>query len=149
MKMKKRLLVSVIYIFGFTLLANNICFADIIQKYGAPNLSILDFVLVSSNQSGDILTRTFKLKVKNTGQDPLYNVKATLIHASDQVSIDEGEVYLGSINPGETVVIDDDFTYSVDMSKTNIIPEIELHWGMEYEDDSGKKILSEVLITEQ
>ncbi len=84
MKMKKRLLVSVIYIFGFTLLANNICFADIIQKYGAPNLSILDFVLVSSNQSGDILTRTFKLKVKNTGQDPLYNVKATLIHASDR-----------------------------------------------------------------
>jgi hypothetical protein len=104
--------------------------------------------VVSSNQSGDILTRTFKLKVKNTGEELLYDVKATLIHASDQVTIDEGEVYLGMINPGRTVVIDDDFTYSVDMSKAKVIPEIDLHWKVEYMDVNGKRT-GEALIKEE
>jgi hypothetical protein len=148
MRMKKRLIYILIFICGFFFFTVSPSSAEFIQKYGAKDLTILDFVLVSSNQTGDILTRTFKLKVKNTSQEPLYDVKATLIHTSDQVSIDEGEVYLGSINPGETVVVDDDFTYSVDMSKVEVIPEIELHWGMKYEDVYGEK-KREALIKEE
>jgi hypothetical protein len=136
--MRKGLLVVLIWSLGFLIMTFSISSAEIIQKYGASNISILDFVLVSSNQTGDILTRTFKLKVENNTNKPLYDVKFTLIHASDQVTIEEGEVYLDVINPSETVIIDDDFTYSVDVSKTNIIPEIELHWGMEYEDMKGE-----------
>jgi hypothetical protein len=146
--MRKGLLGVLICSLGFLMVTFGISSAEITQKYGASNLSILDFVLVSSNQTGDILTRTFKLKVKNTGEEPLYDVKATLIYASDQVTIDEGEVYLGSINPGETVIVDDDFTYSVDMSKAKVIPEIDLHWKVEYIDGYGEH-QGEALIKEE
>ena len=144
--MVKRLCILISFLIFF--LGVRLTSAKIAQVYAPKEIQILDFVLVSSNQNGEILTKTFKLKVENKGQKPLYNVKMTLIYASDQVSINEGEVYLGNINPGETVVSDDDFSYSVDMSKTKIIPEINLHWEVEYIDVYRER-QGEVLIKEK
>ena len=144
--MVKRLCILISFLIFF--LGVRVTSAKIAQVYAPKEIQILDFVLVSSNQNGEILTKTFKLKVENKGQEPLYNVRFTLIYASDQVSINEGEVYLGNINPGETVVSDDDFSYSVDMSKIKIIPEINLHWEVEYIDVYRER-QGEVLIKEK
>lgn len=147
--MNKRLILILItipvfcfYLFGFSS-------AEITQKYSSPNLSISDFLAVSSKQRGDTLTRTFKLTVNNTGEYPVENLKATLIHTSDQATIQEGEVYVGSISPGESVITADDFTYSVDRSKADIIPDIRLHWKLEYTDNSGQTVEDEVLLIER
>ncbi|MCD6094491.1 hypothetical protein J7J39_01120 [bacterium] len=144
--MVKRLCILISFLIFF--LGVRVTSAKIAQVYAPKEIQILDFVSVSSNQNGEILTKTFKLKVENKGQEPLYNVRFTLIYASDQVSINEGEVYLGNINPGETVVSDDDFSYSVDMSKIKIIPEINLHWEVEYIDVYRER-QGEVLIKEK
>ena len=144
--MVKKLCILISFLIFF--LGVRLTSAKIAQVYAPKEIQILDFVLVSSNQNGEILTKTFKLKVENKGQEPLYNVRFTLIYASDQVSINEGEVYLGNINPGETVVSDDDFSYSVDMSKVKIIPELDLHLGVEYDDVNGEHIVGEALVSE-
>jgi hypothetical protein len=149
MKMNKRLILILITIPVFCFSLFGLSSAEITQKYGSPNLSISDFVAVSSKQKGDTLTRTFKLTVNNTGEYPIANLKATLIHASDQATIQEGNVYVGSISPGESVTSADDFTYSVDRAKTDIIPEINLHWKLEYTDSSGQPVEDEVLLIER
>ncbi len=141
-------LILLIFLLGFLFLAPSLTNAEFIFGYGPRGLIIRDFVLVSSNQSSNILTRTFRLKVENKSQDPFYNVKATLIHASDQVTIIEKEVFCGSINPGETRSSNDVFTYSVNLFKTSLNPEIKLHWKIEYEDSKGRKI-GEALIKEK
>jgi len=123
--------------------------AEITEKYGSPYLSISNFVAVSSKQKGDMLTRTFKLTVKNTGEYPVDNFKVTLVRTSDQATIQEGKVYVGTISPGESVITADDFTYSVHRAKTDIIPEISLHWKLEYTDSSGQPVEDEVLLIER
>jgi hypothetical protein len=144
-----RKLISILtFILGFSLLTSSISAAKIIENYAPAGLVIQDFVLVSSNQKGNILTRTFKLKVENTSQEPLSNVKFTLIHTSDQATINEGEVYIGTINPGQTLISNDDFTYSVNTWKSKIIPEINLHWSIEYEDAKGRQT-REALVKEK
>jgi len=116
--------------------------------YAPKEIQILDFVLVNSNQNGEILTKTFKLKVENRSQEPLYNVKMTLIHSLDQANIKEGEVYLGTINPGQIIISDDELTYSIDTNKTKMNPQIDLHWKIEYKNANREKI-GEALVREK
>ena len=109
--------------------------------------SHLNFVMVSSGKSHNTLTRAFRLRLKNIDEYAVYNLKATLIHASDQVTIEDGEVDIGRINQGNTAVSEDTFSYSIDTSKTRLIPEVKLHWKVEY-DVNGKHKVDEALVTE-
>ena len=147
--MNKKLIFMLITIPVFCFFLLGFSSAEITQKYGSPYLSISDFVAVSSDQNGNLLTMTFKLTVKNTGEYPVDNFKATLVRTSDQATIQEGKVYVGTIRPGESVITADDFTYSVDRSKTDIIPEISLHWKLEYTDSFGQPVEDEVLLIER
>jgi hypothetical protein len=140
-------LILLIFLLGSLFLVPSLTNAEFIFRYGPRGPIIRDFVMVSSNQSSNILTRTFNLKVENKSQEPLYNVKATLIHASDQVTIIEKEVFCGTINPGEIRISNDVFTYSVDLFKTSLNPEINLHWKIEYDDSKGRKT-GEALVKE-
>lgn len=130
--MKKTLAFVAVCITSFICLSD-FASAEIIQRNSPLDIKILDFVLVNSYQSGSLLTRTFKLKVENSTKEPLYGVRFTLIHASDQITINEKDICLGIIYPGETIISDDDFTYSVDISKAKVIPEMDLHWSVEYQ----------------
>ena len=144
--MVKRLCILISFLIFF--LGVRLTSAEIAQVYAPKEIQILDFILVSSNQNEEILTKTFKLKVENKNQEPLYNLKMTLIRSSDQATIGEGEVYLGTINPGQIIISDDDFTYSIDTNKTKMDPQIDLHWKVEYEDANGEKI-GEALVREK
>jgi len=144
--MVKRLCILISFLIFF--LGVRLTSAKIAQVYAPKEIQILDFILVSSNQNEEILTKTFKLKVENKNQEPLYNLKMTLIRSSDQATIGEGEVYLGTINPGQIIISDDDFTYSIDTNKTKMDPQIDLHWKVEYEDANGEKI-GEALVREK
>ena len=146
--MKKDLIFGLMCFLGLLFLTNIALSSEIIQKYGPPELVILDFVLVDSHQNGEILTRTFKIEVENKTDEPLYDVKFTLIHSSDQATVEEGEVYLGIMEPGQIVISSDGFVYSVDISKTALIPMIDLHWTVEYKDDKANHIIDESLFTE-
>jgi len=136
------------FIFMFSFVAITPSLAEFIQINAPPEISISDFVLVDSNQYGNILSRTFKLKVENNTKAPLYNVKFTLIHSSDQANIEKGEIYLGNINPGQVVTSIDVFTYSINTSKVAIIPHVDLHWGIQFE-ISNQQILGEAMIVEK
>jgi len=74
--MNKRLILILITAPVFCFSMFSFSSAEITQKYGSPYLSISNFVAVSSGQSGDLLTRTFKLTVENTGESPVekYNL---------------------------------------------------------------------------
>lgn len=146
--MKKALIFGLMCFFGFLFLTNIALSAEIIQKYGPPDLTILEFVLVDSHQNGETLTRTFKLKVENKTDEPLYDVKFTLIHTSDQATVEKSEVCLGTVGPGQVVISSDDFIYSVDTSKVSIIPEVEFHWSIEYEVVGQERIAGEALVME-
>ena len=123
--MVKRLCILISFLIFF--LGVRLTSAKSAQVYAPKEIQILDFILVSSNQNEEILTKTFKLKVENKNQEPLYNLKMTLIHSSDQAIIEEGEVYLGTINPGQIIISDDEFSYSIDTNKIKMKPQIDLH----------------------
>ena len=61
--MKKRLCILISFLIFF--LGIRIISAEIAQVYAAKEIKTLDFILVSSNQNGEILTKIFKLKVEN------------------------------------------------------------------------------------
>lgn len=145
--MKKDLIFGLICFFGFLFLTNIALSSEIIQKYGPPDLTILEFVLVDSHQDEEILTRTFKLKVENETDETLYDVEFTLIYTSDQAVIEESRVYLGTIDAGQVVISSDNFVYSVNTSKVLTIPEVDFHWSVEYEGVSGL-LVGEALLKE-
>ncbi len=108
----------------------------------------LEPVRTLKQDQGKGLTREFRLRLHNPESTPVYNLKARLIHTSDQVAIEDGEVWMGKIRSGETAAGPDTVSYRVDTAKTRLIPEIRLHWLIEYDDENGKHHVNEMLITE-
>ena len=110
------------------------------------DFSIIEYMEVSHDYNGQILTRTIRLKVENKGEEYLYNVKAMLQSAPDGVTIDEPEVYFGDIAPGEILDSQDDFTLLIDTSK--VLNEIIFVWKIEYEDRDKNQFFNETILAE-
>ena len=141
----KKLIIGV-WCFMF-LLSSGISIAEVLEKQGIADISIKDYELVNSSQEDNILNRSFRLKVQNTGEITLYNVTATLIHISNNATFTEEAIFLGDITAGEIIISSDAFNCSVD---TNQIPEGKLQytWQIEYSNGNGADIVNEALVEE-
>ena len=78
----------------------------------------------------------FKVRMKNTGPENVYNVKATILSAPENVTILDGEVYFGIIKKGKSVWSKDTFRIKVDTSKL-VDPNEGLFWKIVYDDAAG------------
>lgn len=125
----------------------NVGVAEVIEKHSVANITIKDYVLVSLSQEYDFLNRSLLLKVQNTGEETLYNVEATLIHISNEATVNEEVVFLGTITAGQTIISSNVFNCSVDVSK---ISDGKLYytWQIEYDDANGNHFVDEGLVEE-
>jgi hypothetical protein len=147
--MNKRLLIVIPGLIGLLLVAMNAWAGGITVKHAPKRFSDIGLETVSSEKNGVELSREFKLKLRNAESRPVHNLKATLIHTSDQVTVEKGEVRMDQLSAREMAESQDTVRYRVDTNKTRLIPEIKLHWVIEYEDDNGEHHVDEMLITER
>jgi hypothetical protein len=142
----KKSLIVLIFVCLAVALESLITEGKITEIKSCSNFSIIEYVDVSANYSGQILVRRVRLKIINNSEVYLYNVRAILQSAPNGIILNDPEVILGNIAPGEILESEDDFTISVDESKQ--ITENIFVWKIEYKDVNENYSANEVILLE-
>jgi|GEM_PF-2744799 len=112
---------------------------EIVKSHAPFGLKIQDLALTEIEQAGNIALVKSRLSVENASHKVLINLKFSLVHASDQITVVQGASQLGDVRPGATVTGKGEVTYYLDLYKAKIAPLVKLHWSVEYQDSEGKK----------
>lgn len=138
--------IFVLIIIAISLFTNPSYSADITEAYPLPFLGFVNYQVIDSNWDGDTLTRTIQIKVRNTSDMVLSNLKLTIDALPDYVTVSSTETTLGDLNPGSTGNSRDTFTISVDTSKQSQ-DGIRIIWQVECDSD-GKHLFDETAVIE-
>lgn len=112
-------------------------------------LSIISFKSyqeVESFLQGQILSRTFRVELSNDSAEELTNVRLLIDGAPDYVTILQGELYLGNISSGKTVISSQliELTIDIDQVEENYV---NLIWQVQCE-VGGNDIFDETSVVE-
>lgn len=98
-------------------------------------VSIVSYVVMEETLAGTIVTRKARLQIRNGDAVTAANISARLMPVSGNVSVADGTVAFGDMNPGETASSLDDFTVLIDTSQQDTAT---LNWIIEYDDTEGR-----------
>lgn len=120
-----------------------------ILKSSAPfGLEVKNLIIVDRTQFHTTLFLRYRLVIENKSRETLHNVRFYLIHASDQVTIGDPFIQLGSLKPGEIVAGEDEATCYIHLPRVEMAPVVRLHWLVEHESSKGRKVGEALIILE-
>lgn len=127
-----------------------VVFANIIEDHQHPNLSVLNYIDINTSFDSEngFLTKELKLKVKNIGDNILFNCKMNMRLVPDSLTIIKGDLYFEDIYSEDIVLSVDTVKYVIDTNKLEN-SEIPAIWDVEFEDSNGKVWKNESIIIEK
>jgi hypothetical protein len=103
------------------------------------------YPLVSSRRvSSTVWEYVYKFQIKNNSSSKAYNVTAQLKTWPSQVSVTDGAVNFGNVNPGQTLFSQDTFTVRIDRLKP--VQNSELSWLVTYAYSAGGSLTTTVTL---
>ena len=145
MRKKNLIYLAVIFLSLSPFFGNTL--ASVVETGNLTPVSIQNYVVVASEYNDSVLTRTLSLKIQNTGNDHLYNIKATLIHITSNGTILKGIVSFPELAPGAVLDSVDTIQYTIDTSLTTD-GIIQYTWQIEYSDSTGEIFVNEAMVEE-
>jgi len=123
--------------------------AEIIEDHKNPDLSVLDYIDISTSISEDgFLTKEVRLKIENINENPLFNLKMNMRLVPDNLTIVKGDLYFETVFPGDIALSVNTAEYIVN---TNNLEngEVPIIWSVEFEDINEKVWKNESIIIEK
>ena len=121
-----------------------ICKAEIIMDNAPPNFAIVDYKIIDSKNDNNICDLSFKLITKNRGDQPIYNVKVSLVKEPEQVAVHKKEVFTPIISSQETIIISD--VIDISINNCEQIETLPFTWSIEYDDVNNNHLKGEIII---
>jgi len=121
-----------------------ICKAQIIMDNAPPYFVIVDYKILNSKNNNNTFDLSLQLISKNRGNQPMYNVKVSLIKVPEDVTVYKKEVSYQIISPQETITSME----SIDISIYNCqqMETLPFTWSIEYDDVNGNHAKGEIII---
>jgi hypothetical protein len=130
-----------LFVYGVSVLL--LLFCNVVLAEESTNIK-LSYKILESQNDGNSLTMTVKLKAKNITTDPIYNLTATNIHTSN-IGIDINQLLVGDINPNHTATSTESFIITIDIPISDQEePQSVAVWSIEYTDELGNPIIEEI-----
>ena len=107
---------------------------EILEPQPMAFLSFIEYQIIDSNTSGNILTRTIKVTVQNTSDNLLSNISLTVDSYPNFATFSNTELYIDYMSPNQTITTVDTITFSVDQSQLTE-DGLRLIWQVECDSD--------------
>ena len=141
---KKTYWLFIFCIMAMSTIEYQICKAEIIMDNAPPHFAIVDYKIINSTNNNNIYDLSFQLIVKNRGDQPICNVKVSLVKEPEAVVVHKKEVFATMISSQETIIISDVIDISIKNCKQ--METLPFTWSIEYDDVNNNPVRGEIII---